>query len=305
VDVEGADAVSRSQSHRLEGSGVPTLHVELWRGRSPRGTLVLAPGLGDHCGRYAHMAERLAGEPGLVDVVGFDYRGHGRSEGRRGVVRHYGELVDDLERVVAWARARAPGRPLFVLGHSNGGLVALTARIDGRLAADGLVVTSPALRLKAHVPGWKLGLGRLLGRVAPWVTLGGRLPGEHLSRDPEMLAARRADPLVHARLSPPLFFGMREAGARVMAEALEVSVPLLMIVGRQDPVIDPESMLDFFDRIPKDEKRLHVDEEGVHEPLHDRRWPENVEVVAAWLRGRLDAGSRRVSTVAGRERLAE
>lgn len=286
--MEGAGlGVSATQAHRLEEPGRPGLHVELWRNPCPRATLVLVPGLGDHCGRYGHVSSRLSGEHGLVDVVGFDPRGHGRSEGRRGVVRRYEELIDDLMRVIGWAERRTPGRPLFVLGHSNGGLVTMSALIDHQPKVAGVILSAPALALKARIPPWKLAAGRLLGVVAPWVTLGGRLPGSHLTRDPRMLAARRADPLVHSRLSPPLFFGMLDAAARIGVCASQVRTPLLLIVGRMDPVIDSERALGLAERVASRDVSVEVLPRGVHEPLHDLEWRLVVERVADWLRERV------------------
>jgi alpha-beta hydrolase superfamily lysophospholipase len=287
LDLEGAGHVTQVFAECLETPGQPRLHLEQWRNPKPGGVLVVMPGLGDHCGRYAHLARRLAGEAGLVDVIGFDPRGHGRSEGRRGVVRAYDELIDDLVRVVRWASERLPTLPTFLLGHSNGGLAVLAALLDRRVEAAGVILTAPALALKVRVPWWKLTAGRVLEWVAPWATLGGRLPSEHLSRDPAMVAARSADPLVHCRLSPPLFFGLRKTGARVFAGASQIRAPTLIIVGERDPVIDTLSTLQFASRLGSSDVTVEVVAEGVHEPLHDLGWAERIETIAGWLRQRL------------------
>ncbi len=278
---------STLRTHTLSGDNQPALHLKHWRGTRSQATLLIAPGLGDHCGRYAHVAERLAGEPGMVDVVGFDYRGHGLSEGRRGVVGDYSELVEDLLRAVEWTKTHLPGQPLFLLGHSNGGLVALTAIIDSVLSVDGLILSSPALQLKDVAPAWKLAVGRLLRRFAPWVTLPGPLPAEYLTRDPEMAAQRRADALVHSRLSPPLFFGMMEAAKRVLSLPGRIQVPCLTIVGMSDPVIDPTVTLRYFDQLGSPDRELIEIEAGVHEPLHDINWPNTLDHIALWLHARL------------------
>jgi alpha-beta hydrolase superfamily lysophospholipase len=190
--------------------------------------------------------------------------------------------------------ATAPGRPVFLLGHSNGGLVALRALAegyDGPLA--GLVLSNPSLRLAVEVPPWKLRLGAWLRQRAPWVTLSARLPEEHLSRDPAVNAERRRDRLRHARTSAPLFFGMVEAGADVAARAEAFRVPTLLILGGADPVIDPRAGEAFFARLGAEDKTLLLEPEMVHEPLNDLG-AERVRVaLAAWLRERMDADNRR------------
>lgn len=272
--------------------GLP-LHARLWPGVEPRGTLVVAHGLGEHGGCYEHVAEALTARPGLVDVVAADFRGHGLSPGRRGVVRRYEELVGDLRAAVAWAAARRPDRPVFVLGHSNGGQVALRLVQDEPPALAGLILSNPSLRLAVGVPPHKLMMGRILRVLAPGLTLAGELAGPMLSRDPEFEARRRTDPLRHSRISAPLFFGMVEGGPRVASRAAEVRLPVLMILGGADPVVDHRAALDLFDRLGSPDKALRLDPEAVHEPFNDLGRERVVSTLADWLERHLggDAAS--------------
>ena len=114
-------------------------------------------------------SRRAVGPAAGVDFVAVDLRGHGRSPGRRGVVQHYDELTADLTAAFEWTGRERPGLPRFVLGHSNGGQVALRAALDPRVgpAIDGLILSNPSLRLSVQVPGYKLRLGRFLLRRAP------------------------------------------------------------------------------------------------------------------------------------------
>jgi alpha-beta hydrolase superfamily lysophospholipase len=264
----------------------PSLRGRFWPSAQGRGLVVIAHGLGEHGGAYAHVAERLARQAG-VDVLAFDFRGHGRSPGRRGVVRRYEDLCDDLRAAVARAGEERPGRPRFVLGHSNGGLVALRAALDGGLDVAGIVLSNPALRVASPVPRWKVGVGRVLRRVAPRVTLDTAIDLATLTRDPAMIAARRDDPLRHSRISGPLFFGLIEGGAAIHRRAGEITVPILLLLGESDPLIDSAFTADVFDRLGSPDKTRAAFPEALHEPLNDLDRAAALDVVAAWLDARL------------------
>src|SRR5262245_30259651 len=113
-----------------------------WTRPAPRGVLVVVHGFGEHGGCYRHVAEALG--PVLdVDVLAVDIRGHGRSAGRRGVIRSFDDLVADVRAARNWAAGQRPGLPLYLFGHSNGGLlVMLLARVDGGTDGDSPPITS-------------------------------------------------------------------------------------------------------------------------------------------------------------------
>jgi alpha-beta hydrolase superfamily lysophospholipase len=183
------------------------LKARWWRRPRPRGVVVIAHGFGEHGGAYADAAETLSAAL-EVDVAAPDFQGHGRSPGRRGVVRRYEDLVDDLNAVVSWARRRFAGLPIYLLGHSNGGQVVLRFTIEHGDAIAGVIVSNPSLRIAMPIPPAKLWLGRMLMRFAPWITLQAYTPSDVLTSDPVLQARFRTDSLRHDRISPPLFFGM-------------------------------------------------------------------------------------------------
>jgi alpha-beta hydrolase superfamily lysophospholipase len=257
-----------------------------WRRQAPRAVVVVAHGYGEHGGAYRRFAETAA-ERSDFDVIAADFRGHGRSPGRRGVVRTYEDLIEDLLRVVEWASNEVTGARCFVLGHSNGGQVALRAALRDRGRISGLVLSNPVLRVSVEVPPAKLKLARLLARYAPWVTLKGNLNAELLTRDPLIQAEHRADPLRHSRMSAPLFFGMVEGGAMLMDRASELKVPILMLLGAQDTVTDPAAARGFFDRIGSDDKTLSIYPKMMHEPLNEIGRQQVVDDVLRWLELRL------------------
>ena len=274
----------------ITSPGGPTLHARYWPVELPRGVVVLAHGFGEHGGSY-DAAVRAIGEAARVDFVVPDLRGHGRSPGRRGVVRKYRELTDDLIAAFDWAGRECPGLPRFVLGHSNGGQLALRAALDPVAGPQiaGLVLSNPSLNLILRVPAYKLRLGRLLLRTAPWVTLAAPLETEKLTRDPEMRRERDADPLCHGRISPPLFFGMIEGGREVVERAGEVRNPVLMVLGADDPVIDPDVSRAAFESLGSKDKTLVVFPGMLHEPLNEIGREQVYAAIVDWLNQRLPA----------------
>ncbi len=248
--------------------------------------MIVAHGFGEHGGTYRHVAEALSTALD-IDVIVVDFRGHGTSPGRRGVVRRYEELIDDLTSVLEWAVQRQPDLPRFLLGHSNGGQVALRVALQPRLPLDGLIISNPALRLALPIPPHKVRLGKLLLKYAPWVTLKGKLRAELLTRDPAFQQEHRNDRLRHNRMSAPLFFGMLEGGEMLIARAAEIRTPTLMIVGGQDPVVDPAAARELFDRLGTEDKTLLLYPKMLHEPLNDLGREQVLEDVVRWIEPRL------------------
>lgn len=259
-----------------------------WRRAESRGVVVIAHGFGEHGGCYGETAESLGSALDL-DVVAVDLRGHGRSPGRRGVVRRYEDLTDDLASALDWAARNRPDLPRFLLGHSNGGQVALRIALESRVSVDGLVISNPALRIAEPIPPHKLRIGRFLRRYAPWVTLRTELRVDRLTRDPELQRELRADRLRHNRMSAPLFFGMVEGGEMLIARAGEIRHPIVMVVGGQDPIVDPAASHELYDRLGSDDKTLLLYPKMLHEPLHEVGREQVFDDLARWIEPRLRA----------------
>jgi alpha-beta hydrolase superfamily lysophospholipase len=262
------------------------LKGRFWTSDQPRAVLMIAHGLGEHGGSYHQLADDLV--PSLsIDILGVDFRGSGRSAGKRGVVRTYADLSTDLAAASDWVARERPGLPRFLLGHSNGGLVSLRTILDRDLGLTGLIVSNPSLRLLARVPVWKRLVGEFLLRVAPGITLETGLSNEQLTHDTKVMAQISDDPLRHSRISPPLFFGMTAAGPIVLARAGEIHTPTLLILGGSDTIIDPAFGRLFFEKLGSIDKTLKVYPEMRHEPLNEVGRDRVVTDLAKWIEDRL------------------
>lgn len=205
-----------------------------WPCRQARGAVLIVHGLGEHSGRYARLAAWF-NRRGYA-VRSYDQRGHGRSSGRRGALRHRDDLLADLVTVYN-DHAGTSAHPPLLLGHSMGGLVTLRAVLDGDLRPPALVLSSPALR------SWSsprmIRLVRVLSRLAPNLPLRNGVDAGKLSHDAQVVADYRSDPLRHGWITPRLADFILTDGAACNADASRLDVPTLLLVADGDEVVDP------------------------------------------------------------------
>ncbi|EGD56378.1 acylglycerol lipase [Gordonia neofelifaecis NRRL B-59395] len=202
----------------------------------PVGVVFLAHGLGEHAARYHHVAERLT-DLGYL-VVAPDHAGHGRSGGRRVGVKDFEDFTDDLHTVVEQTD-RSVG-PTFLIGHSMGGAIALKYALDHPDVLDGLVLSGPALMPGDDLPSFMVKLAPRLGKAVPWLPATA-LPASAVSRDPKVVAAYEADPLVwHGKIPAGLGGTLIETMGTFPDRLPTLAVPTLAIHGGADRLANPE-----------------------------------------------------------------
>ncbi|MBP6723167.1 MAG: lysophospholipase [Bacteroidia bacterium] len=206
---------------------------QYWRPESPRAVVVQVHGLGEHSGRYAHVAAFL-GREGIA-LYAFDHRGHGLSDGKRGHVPSYESLMEEIDLALAEAEKLFPGLPKFLYGHSWGGNIALNYLIRRQPKIKAAIVTDPWLHIPP-VPAFKEKLGRFMNNILPGLTQDSGLKSSGLSRDPKVVAAYDNDPLVHGKISVRLFVDSDAAAHYALGNASKVNVPLLLMHGGDDPI---------------------------------------------------------------------
>ena len=233
----------------------------------PRAVIALVHGINEHSGRYGFIAER-AGQRGL-GLVSMDLRGHGRSPGERAYVNEFDEYLLDVDALLAKARELAAGRPVFLMGHSMGGAIALrwVAQRGPRVA--GLVLSSAALRVGGDVPRLLVWLAPLLSRWLPRQR-GTRLSPDVLSRIPEAVAAYEADPLV-TRKGAPARTGAELLRAMELnrAAAAGLKLPVYLFHGDADRLTDPEGSREINDLWGGADHSLRLWRGSRHETLND------------------------------------
>ena len=258
-----------------------------------RAQVLLVHGLGEHAGRYAELAREL-GDWGFA-VRAYDQRGHGLSGGPRGGLTHDTALLDDLAAVIDATRAEQQrigqqGQPLILLGHSLGGLVASRFVSLQRRPVDALVMSSPAL--DPGLSALQKFLVATLPAVAPNLRVNNGLDPRYLSHDAAVVAAYRADPLVHPKISARLARFIATAGPATVAAAADWRVPTLLLYAGADHLVNPAGSRAFAaaaasPRVPPGTLSVQGFESLYHEIFNEA--PAGAAAVRAALKAWLDA----------------
>ncbi len=263
------NALKQSLIYREEmfpGSGNVPLFARSWRPAGPvRGVVVIVHGFMAHSGMYQWTAERLLAL-GMA-VYAFDLRGHGRSEGERFWVEDFADYVGDLGRFVDLARAREPGAPTYVLGHSAGGIVASLYAVDHQAGLAGLISESFAFELPA--PDFALAIMKGLDHIAPHLHVLSLKP-EQFSRDLGFVEAMRKDPLVNHMPGPTrTLAALARADASLRKGFAAISLPVLILHGLADRAAKPHGSQIFFDAVGSQDKTLKLYAGAFHDLLND------------------------------------
>ena len=250
----------------LDGDNLAVQDWPLASQQALRGVVLLVHGLGEHAGRYDHLAGQL-NDWGFA-VRGYDQYGHGESGGPRGGLPTDSRLLDDLADIVDSTRARmGPHTPLILLGHSMGGLVAARFVALGLRPVQALVLSSPALDPGLNAVQ-KLLLA-VLPKIAPNLRIGNGLDASLISHDPAVVAAYQADKLVHDRVSARLARFIADGGPATLAQAASWSVPTLLLYAGADRLVNPAGSRAFAAAAPQTVLSAHCFEALYHEIFNE------------------------------------
>lgn len=226
-------------------------HVIAWRrwvpAGQPRASIVVIHGLGEHAGRYGEVAETLA-RAGFA-LTAMDLEGFGGSSGQRGDVR-YEPTCDDVDRIIADERARTGGLPVFLYGHSLGGLYAFLYAIDRTEDVAGLVLTGPAFDSELRHQPLKIAVARAVARIYPTLPLRNGLKFERVNRSSDVIAGRESDPMVHGLVTARFAIDTLAQMERVMSAAPHLDVPLLVLHGDEDMINPIAASREVVKRVP-------------------------------------------------------
>jgi acylglycerol lipase len=262
-----------------------TLHASDWYPTGEtRASVVLIHGYGEHSGRYDHVARAL-GSSGVA-VHSFDLRGMGRSEGRRGRIDSFDILANDMETAIM--RSHTPSLPLFLLGHSFGGLLVIHHIMTTSRAYAGVILSAPAFLPRPVLPRPLYPLLSAAARITPALPVMS-IRRRLLSRDPDVVTAARMDRLnTGSRIDARTASEFAAAGRAALRRVDDVSVPLLIIQGSDDGIVDARGAYFLYEHAPSDDKTLTVFEGGYHEPFHDLIADEAIGRVVEWITERTD-----------------
>ena len=261
------------------------LFYRQWPVHEAKGSILIVHGYAEHSGRYEHVAEFFNGLG--LDVYAVDVRGHGNSDGKRGHVDRYGEYLNDVD--AAWDVLAAESSPAnrFLLGHSNGGLIALYHALHRGGDYKGLIVTSPFLGVANRVPAFKAFVGRLASAVYPSLAIPIGLPPENLSHDVTVCRAYADDPLVFKTATARFFTEAEGAQDELEARAREIELPILVMQAGDDRVADPKKAKPLHDALGSADK-TYIEYPGMfHEILNETEKKKVFEDIRKWVTNRM------------------
>jgi acylglycerol lipase len=268
-------------SETFAGTRGRKIHWTSWEPADPRsagGVIVIVHGFGEHSGRYEHVAQRLTRDGWAVFAL--DHHGHGRSEGPRGRIS-FPEAVADIDHLVDLAVARHPGQPVFLLGHSMGGALALRYALAHEDRLAGLILSGPLVQVEGRAAAQLL--GRVLGRVAPNLPLA-RLDPNLVSRDPEVVRAYVEDPLVfHQPLPAATVSEFLRQAATLPAEVDPIRLPTLLMYGTEDRLCAPQGAVLVSQRIGATDLTTKAYDGLYHEILNEPEQELVLNDVCGWL----------------------
>lgn len=264
----------------LTASDGINLHYLAWDHVEPKAVIALVHGMGEHCARYAHVAEYF-NQQGYA-VLAYDQRGHGESGGPRGHALSLEVLLDDLALFLRQVEKEYPAKPIILYGHSMGGNVALNYTLRKKAAISSLVLSSPWIDLAFAPPGWKVSAAQWLKYLLPKLPMSNELDFRALSRDPEVVAAAQKDPLVHNRITPSMGHELMQAASWLNAFTGEMPVPTLIFHGTADRLTSHQASKAFAERVGG--PITFVGFEGLYHETHNE--PEQDQVlhqINTWL----------------------
>ncbi len=224
------------------------LHGQKWAPSSePRAVVCLLHGLGEHCGRYGHVAEAF-NQAGYA-LMAFDLRGHGLSAGKRGHAKSYTALMDDISLFLELAKEQYPDLPVFLYGHSLGGNLAIHYALRRLPKLAGIIASSPLFRTAVKPPAWKMSLLRAMYGLWPSLTIPSGLETASMSRDDKVVQTHQEDPLGHKRISARLAIDMLRNGEWNMMHAADLSCPILLMHGKADRTTSARATREFALRV--------------------------------------------------------
>lgn len=258
------------------------IHYQYWLPEdTPKGVLLLVHGLGEHSGRYANVINKFV--PMGYAVYGLDHIGHGKSGGKRKFLDRFDDFIQPLKTYAGMIRNWHPDTPVFLIGHSMGGLIGAIFLIDHPDGFHGAVLSGPSVQVPDNISGPVICVGKILSVLAPGFGLIGINP-QSVSRDLEVVQAYMDDPLVYkgkttARLAAEMLGAMQ----RVSREAFRISLPILILQGGADGIVSPSGAQMLHDRVGSADKKIRIYDGLYHEVYNEPEREAVLQDMALWI----------------------
>ncbi len=246
-----------------------------------KAVLLVVHGLGEYCGRYMNVVNHFV--PLGYAVYGLDHIGHGKSDGAREYVERFEDFTDNLTTYYTMVTGWQVGKPVFLLGHSLGGLIATYYLLDHQASFKGAIISAPAIKIGAGISPATITMGKILSVVMPKAGVLA-LDAGAISRDPQVVSTYANDPLVfHGKTPARLAAEMLKAMQRVTAELGKITLPFIAVQGGQDKLVDPAGAQMLYDRASSKDKTIKIYDGLYHEVFNEPERARVLSDVETWL----------------------
>ena len=247
----------------------------------PKAILVVVHGLAEHSGRYMNVVNSLV--PSGCAVCGIDHIGHGKSDGGRVYVEQFNDYTKTLNKYVDMMRERLPEKPIFLIGHSMGGLISAAYLLEYQDELSGAVLSGPSIKVPDNISQATIFLGKMLSIIMPRAGIV-QLDAEGICRDPSVVHEYINDPLVYkgkitARLGAELLKVMQ----RVTDQASKIRLPIMIVQGSDDKLVDPSGARLFYDLVSSKDKTIKMYNGFYHEVFNEPEHEQVLNNVKTWI----------------------
>ncbi len=276
----------KHQEGTFTGTGGAEIYHQCWLPDDhPNAVLVVAHGLAEHSGRYMNLVSHFV--PLNIAVYALDHIGHGKSDGRRVFVERFQDYIEPLDTLVDMARDQHPDLPLFLVGHSMGGLIAAVYLLDFQHKLRGAVLSGPGVKVPDDISRATIMAGKFFSRILPKLGIIA-LEADAVSRDPAVVKAYLDDPLVYnGKVTARLGAEMLKTMEQLALVSFMITLPVLIVQGGADRLVDPAGARTFHDRIGSKDKTLTIYDGLYHEVFNEPEHPRVLADVQAWIEARL------------------
>lgn len=260
------------------------LFLQKWSTKNAVGTILITHGQAEHSDCYHRLIDGFEGSG--WNFIGWDLRGHGKSDGLRGYAKDFTEYVSDysifIEKCLNLNEVKS--KPVLLLGHSMGGLIQTCGLLENKYAEKysdikGQILSSPLFGVAIEVPQWKDAGAGFLNALLPKITLGNEIKNSQLTRDIEVMREYEQDTYRHGRISSGVYLGFKREFPVIMSKASEIKLPTFLSISDNDPVVSSEAAMKFFDLVDTNIKGLKIVEGGRHELYNDVNRAEVIKSV--------------------------
>ncbi|MBN2401954.1 MAG: lysophospholipase [Spirochaetes bacterium] len=261
------------------------IYYQVWLpAKKAKAVLLIVHGIGEHSGRYMNVVNHFV--PLGYAVYALDHIGHGRSGGTREFVKRFEDYTDTLSIYYNIVKAAQPAQPIFLLGHSMGGLIAAYFLLDHQADFKGAVISAPSIKV-GDISKAAVIAGKIFALIAPKAGVL-KINSNGISRDPEVVKAYQNDPLVfHRKTTARLGAELLKAITRVNAELERISLPFIVLQGSADRIIDPSGAQMLYDRAASKDKTIKIYNGLYHEVFNEPEKDRVLKDVERWIEARV------------------